>query len=248
MSGSTTPSRRRRVLAIVLAKDEEQRVGEVVHEILAEGASLPFELDVAVVDDGSVDGTLRAARRAGARVLRHPVNLRIGAAEQTGIRWALSAGYDAAVRLDGDGQHPAAGIRAMVDALWEEELDMVVGSRFLERGDGYLSTPLRKVGIGFISGLVSLVARRRVTDPTSGFRTFGPRAMKLLAMLPASDYPEPETLIDVHRAGLRAAEVPVPFRARTSGHSSIGPLRAVYYMTKITLAVLIAGIRRPIKV
>jgi len=234
--------KRTRVLAVILAKDEERRVGEVVREVRETG------VDVVVVDDGSTDETARVAREAGARVIRHPVNLRIGAAEQTGVMHALASGYDVVVRLDGDGQHPASGIESLVAEVLEGGADMAFGSRFVSRGEGYTSTPARRVGIALLSTLVSLVAGRRVSDPTSGFRAFGRRAMRLLAALPASDYPEPETIIDAGRAGLSVREVPVAFRARTSGKSSIGPLRALYYMTKITLAVLVAGIRRSIEV
>jgi glycosyltransferase involved in cell wall biosynthesis len=236
---------RPRVLAVILARNEEERVGDVVREVL-EAPGIPGSVDVVVVDDGSTDSTADAAREAGARLIRHPVNLRIGAAEQTGVLFALSHGYDMAVRLDGDGQHPAAGIGPLVREV-AAGADMVVGSRFVDGGGGYTSTPARRAGIALLSLLVSLVAGRRVRDPTSGFRVFGPRAMKLLASLPASDYPEPETIIDAQRAGLTVREVPLAFRARTAGRSSIGPLRALYYMVKITLAVLVAGIRRTIK-
>lgn len=240
--------RHTRVLAVILAKDEEERVGEVVREVIEACAQIPDDVDVAVIDDGSTDSTARVAREAGGRVIRHPVNLRIGAAEQTGVMFALARGYDVAVRLDGDGQHPAGGIGPLVREIVEGGADMAVGSRFVGRGKGYTSTPARRVGIALLSLLVSCVVGRRVSDPTSGFRAFGTRAMRLLAALPASDYPEPETIIEAQRAGLRVREVELAFRARTAGRSSIGPLRALYYMAKITLAVLVAGIRRSIKV
>ena len=233
-----------RVLAVILAKDEEERVADVAREVLASG----LDVDVVVVDDGSTDRTAERARRAGARVIRHPVNLRIGAAEQTGILYALGHGYDVAVRLDGDGQHPAEGIGPLVAEILDRGADMAVASRFMPGGEGYTSTPARRVGIALLSVLMTMLAGRRVTDPTSGFRAFGPRAMRLLASLPASDYPEPETLVDARRAGLTVREVPVSFRARASGQSSIGPLGAIYYMAKISLAILVAGIRRAVKV
>ncbi|MBW2261705.1 MAG: glycosyltransferase family 2 protein [Deltaproteobacteria bacterium] len=240
--------KRTRVLAVILAKDEETRVGDVVREVLEAGEELEARVDVVVVDDGSTDATAVAAREAGALVISHPVNLRIGAAEQTGVMHALAGGYDVAVRLDGDGQHPADGIGPLVSEVLDGGADMACGSRFVPHGKGYTSTPARRVGIAMLSALVSMVAGRRVSDPTSGFRAFGPRAMRLLTALPASDYPEPETIIDARRAGLTVREVPIAFRARTSGKSSIGPMRALYYMTKITLAVLVAGIRRSIEV
>jgi len=236
------------VLAVILAKDEEDRIGDVVAEVLGAARDLEARLDVLVVDDGSTDRTSERAREAGARVIRHCVNLRIGAAEQTGIIWALERGYDAAVRLDGDGQHPAAGIGPLVREILEGGADIAMGSRFLPPGEGYTSTPARRAGIALLALLVSTLAGRRVTDPTSGFRAFGRRGMRLVAALPASDYPEPETVIDARRAGLGVREVGVSFRARASGHSSIGPLRALYYMAKITLAVLVAGIRRAVNV
>jgi glycosyltransferase involved in cell wall biosynthesis len=223
-------------------------VGDVVREVIEVSTSIEATLDVVVVDDGSTDRTAAAARAAGARVIPHPVNLRIGAAEQTGILYALAHGYDVAVRLDGDGQHPAAGTGLLVGEIVERGADMAVATRFAAGAGGYTSTPARRLGIAVLSALVSLVAGRRVTDPTSGFRAFGPRAMRLLAALPASDYPEPETLIDARRAGLDVREVEVGFRPRASGRSSIGPFRAVYYMVKITLAVLVAGIRRAVRI
>ena len=123
----------RRTVAVVPAFDEEAAIGAVVAEIKAFDPAI----DVVVVDDGSSDGTAAAAVRAGATAVRLPFNLGIGAAVQTGFRWALERDYDVAVRLDGDGQHDAAELPKLLAPLERGEADVVTGSRFREGEDGY---------------------------------------------------------------------------------------------------------------
>ena len=200
-----------------------------------------FDGDVAVVDDGSEDDTAALARAAGAIVLRHPCNLGIGAAVQTGFLYALSSGYDIVIRQDGDGQHDPAYIPRFVDLLSSGEADVVVGSRFLAR-EGYQSTVVRRIGI-FILGIVSKLVGSRVTDPTSGYWGVNRRALGVLAKSHPDDYPEPEALAQAARAGCRVRELPVIMYARTAGRSSIGAVYSGFYMLKVVLALLIGRLR-----
>jgi glycosyltransferase involved in cell wall biosynthesis len=194
------------------------------------------------VDDGSTDGTSEAARGLGFRVLRLPMNLGIGGAVQAGYLWAHEHGYDAAVQFDGDGQHEAASMPALLEPIRTGTADMVVGSRFL--GDGeFRSTLARRVGIRYLARLIRLRCGARVTDSTSGFRAAGRAAIALFARGYPSDYPEPESIAIAARAGLRVVEVPARMRDRAHGASSITLLRSVLYMVKVSVALVLLPAR-----
>jgi hypothetical protein len=229
-----------RVVAVVPAFEEEAAIAAVVAEITA------FDplIDVVVVDDGSSDGTGAAAAAAGATVVRLPFNLGIGAAVQTGFRWALERDYDLAVRLDGDGQHDPAELPKLLAPIERDEADVVTGSRFREEEDGYRPPLGRRVGITWFARIVSLLSGQRVTDTTSGFQALNRAGIELFARDYPSDYPEVEATVLVLKHRLRLAEVPVRMREREHGSSSITFVRSVYYAIKVTLALFIAMGRR----
>jgi glycosyltransferase involved in cell wall biosynthesis len=229
-----------RIVAIVPAYREEAAVGGVVAEIKGYDPSI----DVVVVDDGSPDGTAAAASRAGAAVVRLPFNLGIGAAVQTGFRYALERGYDTAVRLDGDGQHDPAELTKLLDVLAQGSADVVTGSRFIAGESGYRPPLARRLGITWFARLVSMLTRQRVTDTTSGFQALNRSGIALFARDYPSDYPEVEATLLVLRTKLRLVEVPVTMREREHGSSSITFLRSIYYVFKVTLALLVAMARR----
>jgi glycosyltransferase involved in cell wall biosynthesis len=229
-----------RIAAVVPAYDEEGAIAEVVAGI----RSVDPRFDVVVVDDGSADGTAAAAASAGATVIGLPFNLGIGAAVQTGFRFALERGYEMAVRLDGDGQHDPAELPKLLGPLEAGEADIVTGSRFAD-GNGDYRPPLgRRLGIVFFARLVSLLTRQRVTDTTSGFQALNLRGIALFAEDYPSDYPEVEATLLVLKHRLRLLEVPVQMREREHGTSSITFVRSVYYMLKVTLALLMAMFRK----
>jgi len=226
-----------KVLAVVPAYDEAPTVGEVVRELRARG-----DVDVLVVDDGSADGTADAARAAGARVAVLPFNLGIGAAVQTGFRFAHRHGYDVAVQVDGDGQHPAAEIDRLLAPLARGEADVVLGSRWAGEGH-WPAPPLRRLGMRLFSGVVSALTGRALRDTTSGFRASGARAVEFLAEHYPDDYPEVEALVLLSRAGFRIVETPCRFREREAGRSSITGGRSVYYVVKVLLALFVGLFR-----
>jgi len=225
-----------RVLVVIPTYNEAGNIGAVVTAVRAITAG-----EIVVIDDCSDDDTAALARAAGAIVLRHPCNLGIGGAVQTGFLYALQRGYDAVVRVDGDGQHDPAYIRALLAPLASGHADVVVGSRFLAR-QGYQSTFVRRTGI-LILGLLSAVVGARVTDPTSGYWALNRRALEVLAKFQPDDYPETQSLLVASRAGCRIQELPVIMQARGAGQSSIGTLMSGFYMVKVILAVLIERLR-----
>jgi glycosyltransferase involved in cell wall biosynthesis len=194
--------------------------------------------DVLVVNDGSHDATVLVARKLGVMVLDLPFNLGIGGAVQAGYLYAERNGYDIAVQFDGDGQHMASEIQKLLEPLEANRADIVVGSRFMTIG-GYKAPVFRKMGIGIFSFVLSRILGTDVTDSTSGFRAVNRQAIEFFGHTYPDDYPEVESLVLLHKINLRMAEVAVTMRERTGGRSSITPIRSVYYMTKVLMAIFI---------
>lgn len=226
----------RKTLIIIPAYNEEASIGFVIRDIRTHAP----EADVLVINDGSSDRTEWRAREAGAKVLTLSFNVGIGGGMQTGYMYAKQMGYDIAVQMDADGQHPAGELPKLIAKMASH--DLVIGSRFLE-ATSYRSSPARRAGIVFFSALVSLVTGRRFTDTTSGFRAAGRKVIELYADYYPIDYPEVESIVYLSRHGCRIAEVATEMRPRAAGKSSITPWRSVYYMVKVTLSVLMSALR-----
>jgi glycosyltransferase involved in cell wall biosynthesis len=230
-----------RKLAIIPAYNESGAIAATIAELREHAPGW----DPLVVDDGSTDATSAIARAAGARVIRHPFNLGIGGAVQSGYQYALENGYAYAVQVDGDGQHDARCVPELHRHLTTTPgLNMLTGSRFLAADrDGYRSSAPRRVGIRVFSWLLSRITRRPITDPTSGLRMTDRSGIELFARDYPHDYPEVEAVLLLHAHKLNADEFPVRMRPRTSGVSSISSSMSVIYMTKVTLAVLVGLFR-----
>lgn len=223
-----------RVLVIVPAYNESEAILDTVNDIIATG------FDYVVVNDGSTDATLDICRSNHVNVLNLPQNLGIGGAVQAGHKYAKKFGYEIDIQVDGDGQHDPSYIAALVDQV-DAGSDLVVGSRFLEKTEGFQSTAMRRLGIAWLSGVIRALTHRTVTDPTSGFRACGPRAINLFCEDYPTDYPEPDSIVTALSRGLVVSEVPVCMRERQGGMSSISGFSSVYYMIKVTLAILISA-------
>lgn len=225
-------------LAIIPAYNEEESILQTIRD-LEENAP---DFDFVVINDRSGDHTLEMCRENGVKVLNLPINLGIGGAVQTGYLYAYRNGYDYAVQFDGDGQHDAKYLDPMAEAMESENLDMVVGSRFLVN-EGFQSYVLRRLGINFFTVLLRILFGKKITDPTSGMRMCNRYVMELFIKDYPVDYPEPETMARLLRHKCRVKEIPVKMRERAGGESSISKSRAVYYMVKVTLAILIERLR-----
>jgi glycosyltransferase involved in cell wall biosynthesis len=228
------------LVAIVPAWNEAEVIGIVVGEI----KRVRSDIEVVVVDDASQDDTAEVAEEHGATVLRLPFNVGIGGAVQTGFRYALEQGYARAVRLDGDGQHDASQIPRILAPIEDGTADLVIGSRFVDPGGTYRPPFGRRMGIRVFARLVSLLGGQRVTDTTSGFVALDRAGIELFAAQYPHDYPEVESTLVALRSGLRLAQVQVEMRERTTGASSITFIRSLYYIVKVTLALLVASLRR----
>lgn len=228
-----------RVAVIIPAFQEEERVGATVSAVRQ-----AYGYDVVVVDDGSKDRTAEVALRAGATVLRLPINLGYGGALQAGFRYALEGGFTRAIQMDADGQHDPQHIAPLLAALDEGPSDVAVGSRFLVE-TGYRMSRSRRVGRVIFSAIIRLATGQRVTDPTSGFQALGTRAIQLYASdaYPV-DFPDADVLILLHKCGLSFVEVPVVMHAnpkQETMHSGIVPL---YYVFKMFLSILVTLMRK----
>lgn len=230
-----------KVLAIVPAYNEAGNIGRTVEQVRRCGMGI----DILVIDDGSKDATVKEAQAAGARVVSLPFNLGIGGAVQTGFQYAHQGGYDIAVQIDGDGQHDPSFLPKLLAPVIAGDADMCVGSRFLEENaGGFKSSFSRRVGIGFFVRLINMLTGARITDPTSGFRAHNKKLIALFARYYPHDFPEPEAIVVARRLNAVIAEVPVAMHARRAGSSSIGRVKSMYYMLKVTFAILLHMIRR----
>jgi len=228
-----------KTIIIIPALNEEESIPIVIDDLRKNN----IDTDILVIDDGSTDNTAAVARSLGVNVITLPFNQGIGAAMQTGYMFAAHNGYDLAIQFDGDGQHRADQLSAIIGPIEQQVAEMVIGSRFLKKGQ-YEAEASRFLGILVLSRLISLVIRKRITDPTSGFRAVSSSIIRYFSERYPDDYPEPESIVFLHKAGFRITEVPVLMEKRTIGSSSITLFRGFYYMVKVMLAIIIDMIRK----
>ena len=226
-------------LIIIPAYNESENIEKTVQAIEKEAPDFEY----VIINDCSQDETKRICEKNHYNVVNLPINLGIGGAVQTGYRYGYEEGYDLAVQVDGDGQHDPGFLKSMAEYLTEQNLDMVIGSRFI-RKEGFQSSGVRRIGIKYFTVLIQMLTGQKITDPTSGLRMINRDVMKIFAYDYPKDYPEPESVVAILRRKKKVAELPVIMKAREGGVSSISPKKSVYYMIKVTLAILIEWIRK----
>ena len=227
-----------KVVVIVPALNEAEAVGDVVRSVRRVMPGVP----VVVIDDYSEDATATVAESAGASVVRLPVHLGAGGCVQTGYKMAYELGYDYVIRVDGDGQHEAADIPRILDALISTGAEVVIGSRFLGRDGKHTSFP-RLVGIAFFRILLRLILGTPIHDPTSGFVGVNRAALQVFSRTFPLEYPEIEILVVLQRKRFRFHEVSCRMNRRRTGRSSITPFKSLRYMLHVLLGVFVNVLR-----
>ena len=221
-------------LIIIPAYNEAGNLEKVIDNLIQ---NYP-QYDYVIINDGSTDNTEKLCANVGYQVLNLPINLGIGGAVQSGYRYAKKNNYDIAVQIDGDGQHDVAYLEGMLQLVENGEADVVIGSRFVQK-EGFQSSQIRRIGIRFFSLLARVLTGVQVRDVTSGYRVVNRKFIDIYADDYPSDYPEPEAIIIAAVYGGKIKEYPVVMRERENGTSSITLKKSIYYMIKVTLAMLV---------
>jgi glycosyltransferase involved in cell wall biosynthesis len=227
-----------RLLVLVPAHNEADSLPAVIGEVRA----VVPDADLLVVDDGSLDQTGAVLEALGVDSLRLGQRTGLGSAVRAGLRHATARGYDAVVRIDGDGQHDARDIAAIAGAVVQGHADVAIGTRYAGDGRGPADRS-RRVAQRALSAALSAITGGPVTDATSGFCAFGPRALRLLTARHPGGYPEVELRLLLHRHGLSVCEVPVQQRPRLAGRTTLTPARLVVAATRIAIAIALAPLR-----
>ncbi len=231
-----------KVLVIIPAYNESENIINTINDIKENSKNKDYQLDYIIINDGSVDNTKEVCEKNKFNVINLVHNLGIGGAVQTGYLYALKNNYDIALQFDGDNQHDASFIKDLVMPIINKEVDMTIGSRFISELSEFKSTKLRQIGIKFLSFILKITTNQKIYDMTSGFRAVNKDIIKIFASDYPNDYPEPETLVKVIKKGYKVKEIPVKMRERQFGKSSITPIKSIYYMTKVTYAMVVTSI------
>ncbi|MGM1021338.1 MAG: glycosyltransferase family 2 protein [Bacillota bacterium] len=232
----------KRILLIIPAYNEERSLEKLIYSIRELNNS---QLNILVINDCSSDSTAALCETLNVPTVNLPCNLGIGGAVQTGYKYAFYNKFDIAVQVDGDGQHNPEYLENLVKPLINNEADLVIGSRYINK-EGFQSSFMRRVGIIYFSKMLRALTGQWITDPTSGFRACNKKVIEVFSKRYPIDYPEPESIMYLKRNNFCIKEIPVNMEARLEGKSSITSLKSIYYMTKVSLAILIDRLRNQI--
>jgi glycosyltransferase involved in cell wall biosynthesis len=229
-----------KVLIVIPAYNEEQTITKVIRGL----KKLCPAYDILVINDASLDNTSALARSEEAvYVVDLPVNLGIGGAVQTGLRFGDRHGYDCVVQFDADGQHQAEDVPMLVNMVLSEECDVAIGSRFVGESKERSTDHMRRLGIIIFEFLSMILVRKRIRDHTSGFRAFNKKVVSFIVHEYPVDYPEPEIVVLLARNRFSIKEVFTQMYTRQGGISSIPLYRGPYYMLKVIIAMTMACVR-----
>lgn len=230
-----------RILIIIPAYNEEKNILNTVNSIITN----ENKYDYIVINDGSKDNTLKVLQDNDINHINLIQNLGIGGAVQTGYKYAFQNNYDIAIQFDGDGQHDINYVDKICTPIIEERANICIGSRYLDNTTSkFKSTFMRRLGKNIISVILKICIRKKITDPTSGFRAVDRKIIKLFADDYPTDYPEPESLVTINKEGLKIVEVPVNMNERKEGVSSIHAWKSINYMIKVSLAIMIDSLNK----
>ena len=226
-----------KILIMIPAYNEELNIERVVNNLIE---NYP-QYDYVVINDGSKDDTAKICREKGFHLIDLPINLGLSGAVQAGMRHARQNGYDAAIQIDGDGQHRPEFIEKLAEELDKDNAQIVIGSRFVTQKKPH---SLRMLGSNVISAFIKLSTGFRLNDPTSGMRMFNRDIIKEFA-LNINYGPEPDTISYLIKKGVRVKEVQVQMDERVAGESYLNITRSMKYMILMSFSILfIQGFRK----
>ncbi len=229
-----------KILLIIPAYNEEENILKVCKSI----EEYDKNLDYIVINDGSKDKTLEILEENNIKHINLIHNLGIGGAVQTGYKYAYENDYDIAVQFDGDGQHEIKCVKDICNPIIENKANMCIGTRYLDKKTSeFQSTFMRRLGKNIISFIIKVCCHKKITDPTSGFRAADKNIIRIFAENYPTDYPEPESTVEVLKNKYQVVEVPVSMKERQGGKSSISVFKSVDYMIKVSLAIIIDSLR-----
>lgn len=228
---------------IIPAYNEELNIENTVNKIVKYSKKSKNTIDYIIINDGSIDKTAKICRKNNYNVVNLIHNLGIGGAVQTGYKYAYLNDYDIAIQFDGDGQHDENYIDILVEEI-KKGNNFVIGSRFIGNLSKFKSSKTRRIGIKILSFLIKCCTKRKIYDPTSGFRAADKNIIKMFNENYPTEYPEPETVVDLIRKGYKIKEIPVEMHEREYGTSSIKPIKSIYYMFSVSISIIITSICR----
>lgn len=229
-----------KILVLIPAYNEELSLGKVLGDIKKNAG----DIDILVVNDGSIDQTEEVAKKAGVKVISHPFNLGYGAALQTGYIYSHQKNYDIIVQIDADGQHDTIHIKDFIHTLRNEDVDVAIGSRYL-KNNGYKTPVMRKIGMMIFGNIASFITGQKITDPTSGFQALKKNVVHFFTQdLYPPDYPDTDMLILLHLAGFNLKEIPVKMYAAHMKKSMHRGHKIIYYIFKMFLSIVVTLMRK----
>ena len=232
-----------KILLIIPAYNEEENILKVYNIIKEYNEKTDQKLDYVFINDGSKDSTLKILQENRLNHINLIRNLGIGGAVQTGYKYAYENNYDIAVQFDGDGQHDINYVTKICEPIIEGQADMCIGTRYLDKTESqFQSTFMRRLGSNIISICIRILCRKKITDPTSGFRAVNREVIEEFAKNYPKEYPEPESTVCLLVNKYKVQEEPVSMNERTGGVSSIRLWKPIDYMVKVVLAIIIDSI------
>lgn len=233
-----------KILLIIPAYNEEKAIKKTYEKIIEYNKKNKTNYDVIVINDGSKDNTEKVLVENNIPHIKLIHNLGIGGAVQTGYKYALENSYDIAIQYDGDGQHNVEYIKNLIQPILNNESDLVIGSRFVDKNsEGFKSTFARLIGIRIISFFIKMTTGKRIYDCTSGFRACNKRVIEHFSHTYPTEYPEPVSSVDLFKNNFKISEVSVVMNERKEGKSSINSYKKVYYMVNVILSIFVLWLR-----
>jgi glycosyltransferase involved in cell wall biosynthesis len=231
-------------LIIIPAYNEEKNIDKVLKKIISSG----IDMDILVINDGSRDNTVDIVKRNNIKVISNPFNLGYGGALQTGFKYAVTKGYQFVIQFDADGQHQVQDILTIKTELEKGEADIVIGSRFIGKGN-FKTGFLKKVVIDLMRFLIKASTGTVVTDPTSGLKGLSKRTYTYYSKMGGfpNDYPDADLLIAMLKLKYKIKEVPIDVLQRDFGTSMHSGLKPVIYIMKVLLSIFIVQLRHLLK-